>query len=204
MASRCANGNVYMHSQHNILGQWVIRKNITDVLHAYLKRNDWLESYMKLPTEMKREKSSKSKKFKSIVASTLHHTLKTNINVHKYLYRKHLLYAETICWCSAFLNCLTCLKETDIDNISYNSYYYTYVQCKHRYVPFLTVSKNGHIFIWMVAIIFTDNEHTDVELIHHWDGQLKNPVSSAWYQIGSRIGKFIPKKQIHAQIQQKD
>ena len=57
MATRCANGNVYMHSQHNILGQWMVRKNITDVLYAYLKRNDWLESYMKLPKEMKNEKS---------------------------------------------------------------------------------------------------------------------------------------------------
>ena len=166
LATLSANGNVYIHSSKPLTGKWYPILNITDKLFHYLMENNWLDFQFCSPT----------------TESTETYLQFNSGDFERHKFRKHLLFTTSICWCPTNIPCNNCLQIPDHSNLSHYHSYHSYVKCKHSKLLFLTASKNGYMFLWLITLFLTDDSHHSAKLLLWWKTDTMWPISSGIQQ----------------------
>jgi len=202
LATRCSNGNVYIQKSLKILGQWEVVLDVSKELHKCLEENDWFESNKvnaktdsinnnDIDTTKKKKKYQNLRPGKKSKNNAVIPTLERNEEVNEYCRRKYLLFTEAISWCPITFKCLSCHYSNQnnmMDNPSYESYFNTYVFCNHKLTLFLTSSRAGQNFIWLLNFDIEDEIDHGISLLFTWYTDIKQPVSTAWYQTSTNEG----------------
>ena len=178
LATLTASGIVRIHHPAPATGIWYECIDITASLHKYLLQTNWFIT----------ENVTSNEGLQSSVTSddNLEEGRKQKDNHDEYQKisnRKHLLFTTVMCWGSILWHCHHCLSNALFDNIYYTSYFVNYAKCKHAKSPFLTASKNGYIFVWLITFNVENELLHNAEVLLQWSTDFYNPVSLAWHQI---------------------
>ena len=166
MATQSANGEVFIHTLTNMLGQWEPTFTVSKTLQNYLRKNSWMaEGNAPAPQGLKGL-------------------------MREFSRRKHLLFTVTLCWCPVIWTCNECLVNELPDNVYYTSYFINFSCCSHGRFMLCTVSKSGYLFLWNLTYnkIDATKHEIDIACIHKTD--MYWPSSVAWFQQSTKDGKF--------------
>lgn len=170
LATLAASGIVRIHSSAQTTGIWYECIDITAALCEYVtSKNYFLENEVKGEGEEKdADAPPPSDPLKDLKDIT---------------WCRYLLFSTVTCWGTMLWHCHSCLSNILSDNIYYTSYFVNYAKCKHSMSAFITASKNGYIFVWLVTFNMGDETAHKTKALLHWSTGQQNPTSVAWHQV---------------------
>ncbi|XP_065659407.1 uncharacterized protein LOC101234503 isoform X2 [Hydra vulgaris] len=167
LATLSSNGNVYIHSLKQSVGKWNPILNVSNILFDYVRERNWLD--FRTCNEQK-------------------HTIEKHFDFNcehfeQHRFRKHLLFTTSICWCPSNIPCISCFQKSSCDrNVFFNDNFNSYIKCKHSKLVFLTASKNGFLFLWLVTFSLIEENQHNAKVMLWWKTDIMWPVSTVIFQ----------------------